>query len=291
MMISMLTRTSPRAPSLPASAADQPRFVALQSMLLMLVLLPASLLLLQTDPRLLNGISVWAKPIKFELSLALHFATMAMLVQLLAPAARAQPFLRHAFVAAGLAGLFEIGYIALQAARGRASHFNDGTPLESALYQVMGVGAVLLVAVAFYLGVRILKAPRAGLGPGLRLGAGLGLVLGALATLVTAGILGSGIVPELMGLPPGHWIGGTGNDADGLPLLGWSTHGGDLRVSHFFATHLMQTLPVLGWLADRYRPHQASWIVGAGAALQLALVGGTFVQAVLGQPFLGTLTR
>lgn len=268
------------------SIADQPSFIAWQSALLMLVLLPASLLLLQTDPRLLNGISVWVKPIKFEVSLALHFATLALLVQLVAPADRGRSFLRMAFLASALAGLFEVGYIALQAARGRASHFNDGTTAEFILYQVMGVGAVVLVATAFYLGVRILKAPRAGRGAGLQLGAGLGLTLGALATLITAGILGSGQIPEAMGLPPGHWIGGTRSDAAGLPLVGWSTDGGDLRVPHFFATHLMQALPVLGWLADRLAPAVAGRIVWSGAAFQLALIVGTFIQAVLGQPFL-----
>lgn len=271
----------------PAEAASSPRVLNIQLALMMLVLLPGSLWLLQHDPRLLNGVSIWVKPIKFELSLALHFATLAVLVDLVAPAARGRPLLCNAFLVSALAGLFEMGYIALQAARGRASHFNDGTLLETVLYQVMGVGAVLLVVVAFYLGTRILTSPRAGTGSGLRLGAGLGLTVGAIATLVTAGILGSGQIPLAMGLPPGHLIGGDLTDATGLPFVGWSTTGGDLRVPHFFATHLMQTLPVLGWLADRFVP--APWIrrtVWTGAALQLGLIGATLAQAVLGQPFI-----
>lgn len=287
MLISMLSRLV--APSSrqtdQALQAGQPRVIAWQSLLMMLVLLPASLLLLHTDPRLLDGISVWVKPIKFELSLALHFATLAVVVDWLAPADRARPSLRYAFLAASLAASFEVGYIALQAARGRASHFNDGTTLEFILYQVMGVGAVVLVATAFYLGIRILKAPRPGLGSGRQLGAGLGLTLGAFATLVTAGLLASGIIPQAMGLPPGHWVGGLRSDAGGLPLFGWSTTGGDLRVPHFFATHLMQTLPVLGWLADRLMPQQARRLVWSGAILQVTVILGTFVQAVLGVLF------
>ncbi len=265
---------------------SQPRVLALQICLMMLVLLVPSLLLLASDPRQLNGISVWIKPIKFDLSLALHFATLAILVDLVAPAARARPFLRQAVVVAGLAGLFEAGYITLQAARGRASHFNGGTPLEAALYTAMGVGAVLLVLVAFHLGRVILVSPRPNLGPGLRLGAGLGLTLGAVATLLTAGILGSGAIPDALGQPVGHWIGGDRSDASGLPLLGWSTSGGDLRVPHFFATHLMQLLPLLGWLADRYRPASAHAVVLTAATILGLVILATFGQAVLGYPFL-----
>nr|WP_298682618.1 hypothetical protein [uncultured Dongia sp.] len=264
----------------------RPRIIAWQMTLMMLVLLPASLLLLQTDPRLLNGISVWVKPIKFEISLALHFATLAVLVNLVAPVPRSGRFLRNAFSLSGIAALYEIGYIALQAARGRASHFNDGTALESALYQVMGVGAVVLVVVAFLLGALILKAPRPQLGPGLRLGAGLGLTMGGVATLLTAGIMGSGAIPEALGLPPGHWIGGDLSDAGGLPLLGWSTTGGDLRVPHFFATHVMQVLPAVGWATDRFLPRRARRIVLGVSAGLLAVILGTFIQAALGIPFI-----
>lgn len=263
--------------------------IALQGLCLMLVLLPASLLLLGSDPRQLNGVSVWVKPIKFELSLALNFATLAWAVTLLGPAQRDGRHLSRGFLIALLAGMFEIGYIVLQAARGRASHFNDGTPIESALYTAMGVGAVLLVAVAFDLGRRILKSPRPGLGTGLRLGAGLGLTLGAAATFVTAGILGSGAIPEMLGYPAGHWIGCDLSDASGLPLVGWSTTGGDLRVPHFFATHAMQMLPLAGWIADRRWPQQARAIVyGTGLLLALLIVG-TFLQAAAGAPLIPAL--
>lgn len=40
-----------------------------------------------------------------------------------------------------------------------------------------------------------------------------------------------------------HWIGGDQTDATGIPLLGWSTTGGDLRPAHFLGMHVMQILP------------------------------------------------
>lgn len=287
-MISMLAAPASVQAAPPRALADA-RSLAMQGAALMLVFLLPALVLQALDHRTLNDISVWVKPTKFALSLTLHFATLAWAVGLLAPAWRDGAYMRRSFQLALGAGFFEMAYISLQAARGRASHFNDATTVEGLLYTVMGVGAVLLVAVSFDLGRHILKSPRSGLGAGVRLGAGIGLTLGSAATLLTAGLLGSGAVPLALGYPEGHWVGGSLSDAGGLPLLGWSTTGGDLRVAHFFATHILQALPFLGWLADRFRPGQARRLVWGGAVALLAMVAGTFIQAVLGQPFLRLL--
>lgn len=263
-----------------------PERLAWITVTLMLALLPASLLLLEIDPREINGVSVWAKPIKFQLSLALHFATLALLLRLLMPAAR--PGLRLGFLLAATAAMFEILYITLQAARGRASHFNAETPLEIALYQVMGIGAVMIVVVAMQAGWTIRRETRPEIGGGLRLGAFLGLMLGGLATLLTAGMLGSGEIAgptHLVARIPGEAV--AIGDAGGLPFFGWSQVMGDLRVPHFFATHLMQALPLLGLAADRRLPAQAArGIVWAGAGFGLVLVAATFWQAIAGRPVL-----
>ena len=86
--------------------------------------------------------------------------------------------------------------------------------------------------------------------------------------------------------PTGRWIGGSLTHADALPLVGWSTTGGDLRVTHFFATHLVQALPLLGLLADRFAPAFARMIVLVGLVAGLVLIGTTFLQALSGQPFI-----
>lgn len=245
--------------------------------LLLLAMAIPTLVALAIDERLLNGANVWSKPLKFQLSVSLHLFTLAVLAALLAERVRGGRLLRAtAWISAAMA-ILEIGYITLQAGRGRASHFNADTPLEAGLYAAMGIGAVTLVAASAVVGILLLRAPRAGIGPGLRWGGALGLIVGSVATLAVAGYLST------LG---GHWIGGVASDAGGLPITGWSTSGGDIRVSHFFATHMMQGLPLVGFAADRLgRDGRTTAVVACG--LWVAVVVGTFLQALLGQPLLG----
>ena len=82
-------------------------------------------------------------------------------------------------------------------------------------------------------------------------------------------------------------MGGVRTDATGLPIFGWSTTGGDLRVPHFFDTHLLQLLPLVGWIADRNRwkePQRWVWLALIAAVLVVLATGW---QALKGRPFLG----
>jgi hypothetical protein len=73
----------------------------------------------------------------------------------------------------------------------------------------------------------------------------------------------------------------------GIPILGWSTAGGDLRAPHFVGLHALQLLPLFGWLLVRHggrlRPASRTalvWIIGLG---YLGLVGLLTWQALRGQ--------
>lgn len=248
-----------------------------QSGVAILVLVPLTLAALAGEERLLNGINLWMKPLKFQLSVALHLGTLALLLRLVAVERQDRGWVRAAVRACVVSAIFEVVYITLQAGRGRHSHFNDSTMLEQVLYGVMGAGAVTLVVTAALIGVLIWRCPRVGLGPGLRWGASWGLILGSVATFVVAGYMSNA---------GGHWVGGAPSDTAGLPIFGWARDGGDLRVPHFFATHLMQVLPLVGLAADRWssRPVTAVCLT---AAAGVTITVATFFQALAGQPFLG----
>jgi hypothetical protein len=223
------------------------------------------------DDRLFHGVSVWDKPAKFFLSLALHMATLAWGLSLL-PAADQRSGLvigaSRIFVAMAI---FEVAYITFQAARGEASHFNTGTAITTVMYSLMGAGAVTLAVVTIFVGWLIL---RRGSASTLTLATGLGFILGGVFAVAFGGYMSS---------QDGHWVGGIATDASGLPFFGWSTSGGDLRVAHFFGLHAMQALPLAGCLLR----HRSVGFVWGAAALWTLLTIAVFAQALMGMPLLG----
>ncbi len=264
------------------SPAFDARRAALQIAVACGVLALPTLGALLVDVRQLSGVSVWAKPLKFQASLALHWATVAWLLGHLDPARVDTPWVRWSLRVAAGATLVELLYIVIQAARGRASHFNNETVLEAVLYTaLMGGGALLIVATTAALGVAVWKAPREGRRDAPWLAAVLALLLSSVLTLLVAVPLSSGAIDG-----PGPWVGGLRSNGAGLPVLGWSTTGGDLRVPHFVATHLLQVLPgvamLLGWVSvPAAWARGIVWATAAGGGLLVAL---TFAQAVSGQP-------
>lgn len=104
------------------------------SAIAILVLVPITLLAMAGEERLLNGINLWIKPLKFQVSVALHVVTLAILVRLIAAERQEGRWVRCAVWACAVSAMFEVAYITLQAGRGRHSHFNDSTVIEQVLY-------------------------------------------------------------------------------------------------------------------------------------------------------------
>ncbi|MEM1133279.1 MAG: hypothetical protein AAGH53_10105 [Pseudomonadota bacterium] len=225
------------------------------------------------DNRLLDSSAIWTKPQKFNISLALHFITLAVLAQMLPAETRNGWVMRiTAYLAAG-AFIAETIYIIIQASRGRRSHYNFDTPLETAIYIAMGVGAVMIVSSAAVLAVQLWrKAERKS--RGLWLGSVVGLATGFAATLYFTSYLSDN----------GRYIGAP-LEGGGVvvPFFGWSREYGDLRPAHFVALHMMQTVPFAGWLADRLG-WNSILVVGGATILQLVAAIALFVQALAGKP-------
>jgi hypothetical protein len=191
-----------------------------------------------SDTRTIDGyISVWAKPMKFEASLALHALTLALVASQLSEPQR-NSFLMHLIAGAFLlACLAEMGWIISQAARQETSHFNVSTPLHRLMWSVMAIAAVVIIGAAGATGFVILLDRDADMAPALRLAIVLGLVGGTILTLVTAFTIGERMSP---------YIGERPLPETRMPITGWSRNGGDLRVSHFLATHMIQFIPLAG---------------------------------------------
>jgi hypothetical protein len=201
---------------------------------------------LVVDDRTLTGLPIWDKPLKFALSTLIYAVTWAWLISLVRehrPARSARLTSAAGTAAAVLLGV-ELVIIVLQAARGETSHFNQTTTLNSALYRIMAVSivtvwlATLAVTVQLFR-VRGLDRART---LALRAGAALALVGMAAGFLMTtptrqqietdSDIVGA----HTVGLPDG---------GPGLPFLGWSTVGGDLRIPHFVGMHALQAIPLV----------------------------------------------
>jgi hypothetical protein len=79
---------------------------------------------------------------------------------------------------------------------------------------------------------------------------------------------------------------GVEDGGPGLPFVGWSTEGGDLRVPHFVGLHAMQVLPLLGYFLSRRRmllPRQRLTLLFTGALAYVGLLALLTWQAMRGQ--------
>ena len=295
-----MTVTTPLAP--PSTVVDQPvaegaprwhrplvAFAGLTAVLAVVFVL--GLLL---DDRTVNGFPVWLKPFKFAVSFGLYALALAWLLRLSRRAPRLGWWTGTVIAVVSLA---ELGAITLQSVRGTASHFNIGTGFDEAVFSFMGMMVVVIWTATLVLAVLVstqrladpatMVAIRFGLGLSL-----IGMMLGFLMVAPTAAqgaILDNGGTLAVRGA---HSV-GVPDGGPALPLVGWATTGGDLRVPHFIGIHALQLLPVLAlvlaWLARRSGTGRLAsplvrvrlmWIVSFGYA---GLIGLLTWQALRGQ--------
>ncbi|NRQ36209.1 hypothetical protein HII36_30885 [Nonomuraea sp. NN258] len=238
------------------------------------------------DDRTLDGMPIWAKPTKFAISFVLYSFTWAWLLSL---SPRGRRWSGWAGTVLAVAGLTEVVLIVFQAARVERSHFNFATPLDTTIYMIMASTITALMVANIVAAVAVLidrpgDRPLAwSLWSGLIIST-LGLASGILMTMPTAG------QDPAFGIVGAHTV-GVPDGGPGLPALGWSTVGGDLRVPHFVGMHALQLLPLLALaltaLAGRVPALRHEVVRARLVAIGGGLYGGVFAltvwQALRGQ--------
>jgi len=225
------------------------------------------------DPRVLTGAPIWLKPVKFAVSFTLYTLTLAWMLSLLERRSRVAEWAATVLVAVSLA---EMVVIVTQVIRGQTSHYNETTPLNAALWQVMSTSILVLFLAHLAIAVVVLRRRIADRVSAHAVRWGLGLFL--LGTLVAIPMVQPDQYAHTVGEPDG---------GSGLPVLGWSTTGGDLRIGHFVGMHALQALPLLALLLGN-RLDQLTRIrllAVAGFAYGILTVSLTW-QALRGQPLL-----
>jgi hypothetical protein len=252
----------------------------------MLVVAVASLVGVLVDPRIITGARAWLKPFKFAVSTALYSLTLAWIFTWLSDWPRVR---RVVGWTTAVVFVLEVALIDTQAWRGSASHFNVSTPLNAAVFFVMG-GAILLqtlvsvtVAVALWR-QRFTDQP---LGWALRLGMTLtivGALTGPLMTRPTAAQLADVRARGPMTIAGAHSVGGV-DGGSGVPITGWSREHGDLRVPHFVGLHAIQALALIAVGVRRWRAPEAVRVraVLAAAASYVTLFLLLLREALRGQ--------
>jgi hypothetical protein len=267
--------------------------------LMLMVLAMAGLVLtagvgLVADHREILNESVWLKPFKFGLSFVLYGATLAWLLSKLRKAKRFGWWTGTVFA---ITGVVDVGFIAVQAARGTFSHFNANTDTFNQVGQqvfmsgVLGLFGASLVVAIMLLFQRVGDAP---LNRAIRVGLGLAVTGMAVAFYLVGANSQHEQVTDAYGHPVtlagSHGI-GVEPGGPGMPLTHWSTVGGDLRIPHFVGLHaihflliVLLALHLLGRRAPWLRPERVrARLVGVAAFAYAGVMLTVTVQAFRGQ--------
>ncbi|MFD3661532.1 hypothetical protein ACFWVF_13215 [Streptomyces sp. NPDC058659] len=211
----------------------------------MVVLALVSAVGLAVDDRMLVGVPIWSKPLKFSVSLVAYTLSLAWMLSLLTPPHRGHRVGWWAGTVVAVTLLAEMVLITLQVVRGTQSHFNQATPFDNAVLQIMGATIAVLWLSALVIAVLLLRARI------LDRATAWAVRLSSLIALAgtAVGFLMVGPTPEQLAVDDSPLSGahsvGVPDGGPSMPLTGWSTTGGDLRVPHFFGMHALQLLPLL----------------------------------------------
>jgi hypothetical protein len=257
--------------------------------LLMLPALAFAVVGLMVDPRLITGAPAWLKPAKFAFSIAVYVFTLAWIFTFIPGFQRVR---RIVGWTTAITMVLELAIIDSQAARGTTSHFNASTPLNAALFTVMGAAIAIqtLTSAAVAIALWRQKFDDRALGWTLRFAmimTIIGAFSGGLMTVPTTAQLAAAHAGQAMPVIGAHTV-GAADGGPGIPGTGWSKEHGDVRVPHFIGLHALQALPLLAFLLRRRRLSSSARVRLAftAAGSYFALFGILLAQALRGQSVL-----
>ena len=264
----------------------------------MLLVLAVSLAGLLLDPRVITGAPAWLKPMKFAISISIYCFTLLWMLTFV----RGRPRLVGliSWVTA-VALLVEMVLIVGAVAFGTTSHYNVSTPLHNAVWYTMAITIMLVWTMNLFAAVLLLiqRMPDPSLAWALRLGLVVSLVGMGVGFLMVSETPAQERAADKAGIEApiqGAHAVGVEDGGPGLPVTGWSTTGGDLRVPHFVGLHGLQTLPLFGYLLALFAPawlrtsYRVALVWTAGLSY-LCLIGLLTWQALGGQPVISPDAR
>jgi hypothetical protein len=199
------------------------------------------------DDRDLLGHPIWMKPLKFMISFTLYCGTLAWMLSLQTKARRLGWWM-GTVVAVGVAAemVLIVGQVVV---RGRQLHFNLSTPADQLIHNLMATtvyviwSAVLVVAIQLLFDKPGDRALRWSIRLALATTLG-GMLLGNLMFRATPAQQQAEAASGRLDHFGSHSV-GVEDGGPGLPITGWSTEGGDLRIGHFLGVHSLQLIPLL----------------------------------------------
>jgi hypothetical protein len=241
------------------------------------------------DSRSVLGAPVWAKTLKFAISVQLYGLTLAWMLGKIKSRPRLASFVA---TGTGFILLAEMIILIVQGVRGQPMHFNTTPGIDVALWRVMTVSIFVLYAISIVGTIAVARERMTDrvMSTGIKLAlviTMIGLGLGNLMPIPNAtqlAALESGATLNIIGA---HNVNAL---VDGqtrmIPILGWNMDGGDLRIPHFVGMHAAQLLPLLAWFVARKRglaEKRKIALVWTGALAYLGLVGLVTWQALRDQ--------
>ncbi|GAB4034152.1 hypothetical protein [Spirosoma gilvum] len=222
-----------------------------------------AILALTTNVQVL-GINAFSKPMKFFVSITLFCWTMAWYTGYLGQTRNVTIYSWVVIVAMTI----EMIIITGQAALGKLSHFNLNSPLDTALFNVMGIAITVMAIWTGYIGYLFFRIHSNSLATSYLWAIRIGILI--FVVFAFEGFIMATQLSHTVGAPDG---------GSGLPITNWSMRYGDLRIAHFFGMHALQFIPLFGYYIAR-RPLQ----VFLFAVLYTGAVTFLLLEALKGQP-------